>query len=125
MNTSNYRLGNCQILLVTVRPTKVVTDTHEWVKLAEVAAKAAELTPLDWNMVHYPGGGITVVWTLSESHITVDTYPENNLVDITLCSCRTFDVNNVLSALRAFNVELLKHTTLIKKDDLGWAAFNG
>jgi len=122
MSESTYRLGNCQILLATVS-YPINHDTDWWRDLAYTIAERAGLHPLEWNAAYYPGGGLTVQWFLSESHITIDTHPEHGLADLTLVSCKAFDIKKALSGCDLTGLAIINTTTLQKRDDHKWRAF--
>ena len=123
MDTPNYKLGNCQIFLATVT-CPPDSDLGFWRNVSFEVAKAAGLTPLEWNSAGYPGGGLTVTWFLSESHIAVDTYPEHGLVDITLVSCKAFKVDEIEKTLNHEGLVITQKTLLQKRWDHKWRAFS-
>lgn len=120
--SSKYKLGNCQIYLATISCPK--DGNHRfWSDVAHAVALAAGLTPLEWNTCSYPGGGLTITYFLSESHIAIDTYPEHELADLTLVSCKSFDTAPISKVLNNNGLVILSDTTLVKRFDHRWRAF--
>jgi S-adenosylmethionine/arginine decarboxylase-like enzyme len=57
--------------------------------------------------------GITHIFYLAESHMSIETYPENNTAEITICSCKPFTETNfaeALSNLDVINLQIIKRT---------------
>lgn len=120
--SSKYKLGNCQIYLATISCPK--DGNHRfWSDVAHAVALAAGLTPLEWNTCSYPGGGLTITYFLSESHIAIDTYPEHELADITLVSCKHFEVDALEKVLNKNGIAVQQRTILQKRYDHKWRAF--
>ncbi len=61
---------------------------------------------LDTSHVVFPNGAITLVLILAESHLSIHTWPEEQLIAIDLFSCGAIDGERVLSELtRALRLE--------------------
>ncbi len=56
---------------------------------------------LDASHVVFPNGAITLVLILAESHLSIHTWPEENLIAIDLFSCGAIDGQAVLDELTA------------------------
>ncbi len=54
---------------------------------------------LDTSHVVFPNGAITLVLILAESHLSIHTWPEENLIAIDLFSCGAIDGQAVLDQL--------------------------
>jgi S-adenosylmethionine decarboxylase len=65
--------------------------------MAAVAAGAGHV--LDSSHVVFPNGAITLVLILAESHLSIHTWPEENLVAIDLFSCGKIDGALVIDML--------------------------
>ena len=76
-------------------------DEQEMLKLLHSAAHAANATVLSSNFHHFGEGcGITGVLVLTESHITVHTWPEKNYAafDVFMCGdCETEKAAHVIT----------------------------
>ncbi len=80
-------------------PFSPVTDVTRLTSLASDAVEAGHGHVLDTSHVIFPNGAITLVLILAESHLSVHTWPEENLVAIDLFSCGAIDGEAVVSAL--------------------------
>jgi S-adenosylmethionine decarboxylase len=49
--------------------------------------------------VVFPNGAITLVLILAESHLSIHTWPEEDLVAVDLFSCGAIDADRVISEL--------------------------
>jgi S-adenosylmethionine decarboxylase len=59
--------------------------------------------------VVFPNGAITLVLILAESHLSIHTWPEDNLIAIDLFSCGAIDGPRVLDELtRALRLESVR-----------------
>jgi S-adenosylmethionine decarboxylase len=54
---------------------------------------------LDASHVIFPNGAITLVLILAESHLSIHTWPEEDLIAIDLFSCGAIDGNKVIGEL--------------------------
>ncbi|HPT40100.1 MAG TPA: adenosylmethionine decarboxylase [Candidatus Paceibacterota bacterium] len=48
------------------------------------------------------GGGLTAFCVISESHLSIHTWPENNYMAFDIFSCRNFDENVALEILKEY-----------------------
>jgi S-adenosylmethionine decarboxylase proenzyme len=75
---------------------------------ARAAVDAGGGHVLDAAHVIFPNGGITLVLILAESHLSVHTWPEEQLVAIDLFSCGAIDgglvIDQLVSQLKLKNV---------------------
>ena len=54
---------------------------------------------LGTNHVTFPNGAITLILILAESHLSIHTWPEEDLVAIDLFSCGAIDAGRVIGEL--------------------------
>ncbi|HBW21199.1 MAG: S-adenosylmethionine decarboxylase [Streptosporangiaceae bacterium] len=80
-------------------PSSPVTDVATLTGLATSAVAAGGGHVLDATQVVFPNGAITLVLILAESHLSIHTWPEENLIAIDLFSCGAIDGNTVISDL--------------------------
>jgi len=76
-----------------------VHDLAELTAVAVAAMHAGAGHVLDSSHVVFPNGAITLVLILAESHLSVHTWPEENLVAIDLFSCGAIDGQAVIDHL--------------------------
>jgi S-adenosylmethionine decarboxylase len=82
-------------------PGSPVTDPAALTVLAGGAVAAGGGHVLDASHVVFPNGAITLVLILAESHLSIHTWPEDNLLAIDLFSCGSIDGRAVLDELVA------------------------
>jgi S-adenosylmethionine decarboxylase len=80
-------------------PSSPVTDVARLTALAGAAVAAGHGHVLDTSHVIFPNGAITLVLILAESHLSVHTWPEEDLIAIDLFSCGSIDGEAVISVL--------------------------
>ncbi|HUZ52222.1 MAG TPA: S-adenosylmethionine decarboxylase [Streptosporangiaceae bacterium] len=72
-------------------PDSPVHDLAEMTAVAVAAVDAGGGHVLDTSHVVFPNGAITLVLILAESHLSIHTWPEENMVAIDLFSCGAID----------------------------------
>jgi S-adenosylmethionine decarboxylase len=80
-------------------PSSPVTDVAGLTSLASAAVAAGRGHVLDSSHVIFPNGAITLVLILAESHLSIHTWPEEELIAVDLFSCGAIDGEAVISAL--------------------------
>ena len=78
------------------------SPVHDLAGLTDVAVNAVTAGSghvLDTSHVIFPNGAITLVLILAESHLSVHTWPEENMVAIDLFSCGAIDGDLVIDRL--------------------------
>jgi len=76
-----------------------VHDLAELTSVAVAAVHAGAGHVLDTSHVVFPNRAITLVLILAESHLSVHTWPEENLVAVDLFSCGAIDGSAVIDYL--------------------------
>src|SRR5258707_10156716 len=76
-----------------------VTDVARLTSLSAAAVAAGHGHVLDSSHVIFPNGAITLGLILAESHLSIHTWPEENLIAIDLFSCGAIDGEAVISGL--------------------------
>lgn len=82
-------------------PVSPVGDVSGLTGLATAAVRAGGGHVLDTSHVLFPNGAITLVLILAESHLSIHTWPEENLIAIDLFSCGAIDGQRVIDELTA------------------------
>ena len=80
-------------------PASPVSDVDVLTDLAAGAVRAGGGHVLDVSHVVFPNGAVTLVLILAESHLSIHTWPEENLIAIDLFSCGAIDGQRVLAGL--------------------------
>jgi S-adenosylmethionine decarboxylase len=76
-----------------------VADISRLTSLTAAAVEAGNGHVLDTSHVIFPNGAITLVLILAESHLSIHTWPEEDLIAIDLFSCGAIDGDAVISGL--------------------------
>jgi S-adenosylmethionine decarboxylase len=74
-------------------------DITRLTSLTVAAVAAGNGHVLDTSHVIFPNGAITLVLILAESHLSIHTWPEEDLIAIDLFSCGGIDGDAVISEL--------------------------
>jgi S-adenosylmethionine decarboxylase len=80
-------------------PGSPVHDLDGLTSAAAAAIDAGSGHVLDSTHVVFPNGAITLVLILAESHLSIHTWPEENMVAIDLFSCGAIDGRIVVDHL--------------------------
>jgi S-adenosylmethionine decarboxylase len=76
-----------------------VTDVARLTAVTTDAVRAGGGHVLDASHVTFPNGAVTLVLILAESHLSIHTWPEENLIAIDLFSCGAIDGDLVIDRL--------------------------
>jgi S-adenosylmethionine decarboxylase len=91
-------------------PHSVATDIGQLTDAAMSAVSAGGGHVLDASHVVFPNGAITLVLILAESHLSIHTWPEEDLIAIDLFSCGTIDgqlvIGELADALRLTDISM-------------------
>ncbi|MGO8959335.1 MAG: S-adenosylmethionine decarboxylase [Streptosporangiaceae bacterium] len=82
-------------------PGAPVSEVTELTAVTVAAVQAAGGHVLDNSDVIFPNGAITLVLILAESHLSIHTWPEEDLIAIDLFSCGAIDGQRVIDELAA------------------------
>ncbi|MGO9081872.1 MAG: S-adenosylmethionine decarboxylase family protein [Streptosporangiaceae bacterium] len=85
----------------TVPPDSSVTALVPLTAIATAAVIAGGGHVLDTSHVVFPNGAVTLVLILAESHLSLHTWPEEDLIAIDLFSCGAIDGEAVIGHLLA------------------------
>jgi S-adenosylmethionine decarboxylase len=80
-------------------PGSPVSDIAELTAVATAAVHAGDGHVLDTSHVIFPNGAVTLVLILSESHLAVHTWPEEDLVAVDLFTCGAIGADRVVTEL--------------------------
>jgi S-adenosylmethionine decarboxylase len=80
-------------------PASPVADLAQLTSAATHAVAAGQGHVLHTSHVVFPNGAITLVLILAESHLSIHTWPEEDLVAVDLFSCGAIDADLVISEL--------------------------
>ena len=80
-------------------PATPVTDLAQLTSAATQAVAAGQGHVLGTSHVVFPNGAITLVLILAESHLSIHTWPEEDLVAVDLFSCGAIDADRVIGEL--------------------------
>ena len=80
-------------------PGAPVTEVADLTALAIAAVQSGGGHVLDTSHVIFPNGAITLVLILAESHLSIHTWPEEDLIAVDLFSCGAIDGQRVVDEL--------------------------
>ncbi len=80
-------------------PQSPVADVGRLTAIAVDAVAAGGGHVLETSDVTFPNGAITLVLILAESHLSIHTWPEEDLVAVDLFSCGAIDGQRVIDEL--------------------------
>jgi S-adenosylmethionine decarboxylase len=91
-------------------PASPVADVAALTAVAAQAVRSGDGHVLETSHVIFPNGAVTLVLILAESHLSIHTWPEEDLIAIDLFSCGAIDgrlvVSNLVEALRLSQVRI-------------------
>jgi S-adenosylmethionine decarboxylase len=87
------------VLDAALTPLSPVADIVQLTACATAAVQAGQGNVLDASHVIFPNGAITLVLILAESHLSIHTWPEEDMIAVDLFSCGAIDGPRVISEL--------------------------
>jgi S-adenosylmethionine decarboxylase len=87
------------VLDAALTPLSPVADIVQLTAYATAAVQAGQGNVLEASHVIFPNGAITLVLILAESHLSIHTWPEEDLIAVDLFSCGAIDGPRVISEL--------------------------
>ena len=87
------------VLDAALTPLSPVADIAQLTAYATAAVQAGHGNVLDASHFIFPNGAITLVLILAESHLSIHTWPEEDLIAVDLFSCGSIDGPKVISEL--------------------------
>jgi S-adenosylmethionine decarboxylase proenzyme len=83
----------------TVPPSSPAADVDKLTEVAAEAVQAGNGHVLEVSHVAFPNNAVTLVLILAESHLSIHTWPEEDLIAIDLFSCGAIDGHAVVAEL--------------------------
>ena len=83
----------------TVPPSSAAADVAKLTEAATAAVQAGNGHVLEVSHVAFPNDAVTLVLILAESHLSIHTWPEEDLIAIDLFSCGAIDGEAVVAGL--------------------------
>ncbi len=80
-------------------PDSPAADISRLTEIAVAAVGSGGGHVLDASHIIFPNGAVTLVLILAESHLSIHTWPEEDLIAIDLFSCGTIDGERVIREL--------------------------
>jgi S-adenosylmethionine decarboxylase len=83
----------------TITASSPVDDVARLTQVATAAVRAGNGHVLEVSHVAFPNNAVTLVLILAESHLSIHTWPEEDLIAIDLFSCGAIDGEAVVADL--------------------------
>jgi len=83
----------------TITASSPVDDVARLTQVATAAVRAGNGHVLEVSHVAFPNNAVTLVLILAESHLSIHTWPEEDLIAIDLFSCGAIDGEAVVAGL--------------------------
>ena len=84
---------------VWLSETAVLTDEKTLIDIMTEAAEAGHAVVLGSSSHHFPNGAVTAVLVLSQSHLSVHTWPEHGSANFDLLTCGRLNGEAMLARL--------------------------
>ncbi|HEY0641338.1 MAG TPA: adenosylmethionine decarboxylase [Pseudonocardiaceae bacterium] len=79
----------------------ILRDEHALLGLLRTAAEAGDAVVLGSASHTFPNGAVTAVLVLSQSHLSVHTWPEHRSANVDLLTCGPLNGERMIEHLRA------------------------
>jgi S-adenosylmethionine decarboxylase len=99
-----------------VEPADVLSDPGRLVAVMRDAAQAGHAEVLDESVHVFPNGAVTAVLLLSQSHLSVHTWPELGMANFDLLTCGRLNGELILARLRDDLAPVRANVTRVIRD---------
>jgi len=94
--------------LTNIKNTELLNDNTKIKELFDNICKKYNYTILN-RMEHiFEPQGITILYLLSESHISIHTFPERNYAALDIYTCREYENNNIYEEIYEYIIKEFK-----------------
>jgi len=83
----------------------LINDPQQLTQLLDNICETYKYTILQKSQYEFEPQGFTAVYLLSESHISIHTYPENNYAAIDIYTCRQYPDNQTYNDIYKFLIK--------------------
>ncbi len=109
-------------LIIDLWKAENLTSVSEIERIFRQAVEDCDATLLHIYLHEFDGGGVTGVAVLSESHISIHTWPEFEYAALDIFLCGTKDPYRALNAIkegfRAANMQITEHKRGVLNDSI-------
>jgi S-adenosylmethionine decarboxylase proenzyme len=92
----NFKLGDHIIIDVCKVKPEYLTIEYDWEKFLDEIVEMTGSTILNRQFHPFPGGALTALYLLAESHLSIHTWTEHQAFCFDMFSCKPFDKMAVL-----------------------------
>jgi len=116
MNLGKILITEGKIVYEGKEEESPLNNIYSLMKMLQEIIKECELTILDVSYHQFKPFGVTVLYLLSESHISIHTWPESNKFALDVYSCKDgYDSDNISNIIKAhLEIEEIKHIEFIR-----------
>lgn len=93
-----------------IKNTDLMNDIEELKHLLDTICEKYLFTILNKAEHRFTPQGITILYLLSESHISVHTFPEKNYIAMDIYTCKDYSNNDVYLEIQQFLTEMFNST---------------
>jgi len=108
-NNNNNSSGKHMICdLTNIKNIELLNDSTKMKELFDNICKKYNYTILNQMEHIFEPQGITILYLLSESHISIHTFPERNYAALDIYTCREYDNNDIYKEIYEYIIKEFK-----------------
>ena len=88
-----------------IRNKNLIHDLKKMELLLETICKAYDFTVLNRAAHEFSPQGLSILYLLSESHISIHTFPERDYIALDIYTCREYTDNSVYLEIYAYLID--------------------
>ena len=88
-----------------IRNKNLIHDLKKMELLLETICKAYDFTVLNRAAHEFSPQGLSILYLLSESHISIHTFPERDYIALDIYTCREYKDNSVYLEIYAYLID--------------------
>jgi S-adenosylmethionine decarboxylase proenzyme len=93
-----------------IKNITLLNDDQLLIKLLDNVCELHNFTILNKSFHKFPTYGFSSIYLLSESHISIHTFPEKKYVAIDIYTCRQYDNNNIYYEIYNYLIQQFQAT---------------
>jgi S-adenosylmethionine decarboxylase len=93
---------------------ELIDNMEKTMSILRNISSIVNLTILKESFHKFEPQGLSAILLLSESHISIHTWPEKNMACLDIFSCKNNPEEHVDNIVKLFNTNQFKHTTIYR-----------
>lgn len=105
-NKENKTSGKHMICdIKNIRNTNLLNDINKIKTLLDTICETHNFTVIQRMSKEFEPMGLSIIYLLTESHISIHTFPERNYLALDIYTCRSYETNDVYESIYKYLIQ--------------------